>query len=628
MFVGILALCTTALFFVWWQRGHRSPPPPASASLESKRVYWRERIKQDVSDSEAYLRLGQVEERAGYYTAAVRYLASARALGADESGICGPLGRALTHLGQNNEALPELEKAVRLHPNSVEAAANLAGLYVEEGRLKVAASVLSRFVQTNPNLSVVDNHRVALGLMECGDARTARTMAERLLVSDPGDLLARGIAVRGAIGVRDFAVARKHLEVMLKAEPNDAGTLYLYGNTLYALGERDSALLQWQKTVALNSGAADAFERIGNEYASRRDFTRAAVAYEALARLAPIGRTASLAAASLYRSGEKDRAAYWGAVAAGFANDYSRAIQQGRKATASTNPSTRRMGLHAIAEAYRGMRKRDLYLATMQKMTAAGSVDDLVLMAQAWEEADRHAERCVWLERAARKATPKRRVGILYSLGVAYKARSMHDKAEKALEEAAALDPEDLIVANELATIYFARHTEGNRLEKAIRLRETVLARSPDSADAWRKLGTAYAVAGQTVRAVRCLEHAVDLEPGDGPVYLELSQAYAKLGDVATSKRLRAIYTKYVTYDQRRQTLRTRAWRPDASLADLKTYANLMYEAGALADAAEWYEKVLARAPGDQEVRQKLITAYTRLRRADRLLELRAVSAS
>lgn len=627
LLVGALAACVAALPLSWWLRGARAPaPPPAGASSEIWRAYWQQRIKADVSDREAYLRLGQLEERTVYYNAAVRHLTAARALGASDKEVCGPLGRAFTHLSRDNEALPELEKAVRLAPQSVDAVTNLAGLYINQEQPEAAARLLSRFARANPDISPEDGRRLAFALLECGATADAREIAERLTAADQDDIVARGVAMRGAIAARDFKVARKHLEVILRATPNEPSTLYLYGNTLNALGDREGALLQWKKVVSLNPRAVDAFERIGDTYAVRKDFAHAAVAYETLARQVPTGRTTTLAAEALARSGQTARSAYWRALAAGFAGNFTESLRLGQIAASAPDPATRRLGLQAVAEAYRGMRKREPYLATMQKLTSGGSVDDLLIMARAWEQADRHEERTQWLERAARIAPPERRPDILHGLSTAYMARGMRDPAEKALKDAAALAPKDVSILKDLANLYLDRRNEGGRLEEAVRLHETIVAANPTEADAWRWLGVAYSAAGQPVKAVQSLEHAIDLEPGDGPSYLELSKAYIALGDTESGRRSRELYATYVGHEQRRLTLRTRAWRPNATAADVKAYADLLVQSGADEDAARWYEKALTLAPKNAEVRRQLIAVYSRLRRIDRVQELRAAT--
>jgi Flp pilus assembly protein TadD len=180
-----------------------------------------------------------LEEKAGFYTAAVKYLRAARALGAPDATVCGPLGRALTHLARDNEALPELEKAANLAPDSVHAATNLAGLYINQGEPEMAASVLKRFVDAHhPIQDSEDAQRLSLCFLECGDNRMARTMAERAIEIGPESMVARSVATRSSLAQKDFPVARRHVEAMLAQAPNDPAVLFLYGIVLEAQGDR------------------------------------------------------------------------------------------------------------------------------------------------------------------------------------------------------------------------------------------------------------------------------------------------------------------------------------------------------------------------------------------------------
>src|SRR2546423_3476815 len=60
--------------------------------------------------------------------AAIEGLKAARRGGAAERETAGPIGRCLMHLNRLDDALPEIEKAAKIDPNSVEAAIDLASL--------------------------------------------------------------------------------------------------------------------------------------------------------------------------------------------------------------------------------------------------------------------------------------------------------------------------------------------------------------------------------------------------------------------------------------------------------------------------------------------------------------------
>jgi tetratricopeptide (TPR) repeat protein len=610
----------------WFLRLRQPAPPPASAGVAAQRQYWHNRLQENVADVDAYVRLGVLEERAGFYMSAVKYLRAARALGASDSAVSGPLGRALTQLARDDEALPELEKAVKIAPASVEATFNLAGLYINQSAPAMAADVLKRFVETHqPIQKAADAERLALGFLESRNSRLARKMAERALELAPQNMVARSVVVRTAMAEKDYPAAQRHLESMLAQVPEDAAVLYLYGLVLEARGDDKRALEQWQKTVAYNPDAVDAYEKIGNVYARKGDMRRAAIAYERVAQRLPSQESAVRVAGALSTIKnptpvEKGRTAYWSAVAAGFTGNYSAALRLGQ--IAAKNSATRRPGLEAVAEAYRGMQKKQPFLDVMQQITAGGSVDDLLVMARAWGQADEHAKNSEYLKRALAKAPAERQAAIHGELAETYRKRGMRDEAEHELEEALQKEPRNPQFHRQLAELYFARRTVGDRLKRAISAWESAIALDPSQDTDWEQLGRAYLAAGQPGKAVRFLEHAVDLEPGYGPTYLELSRTYASLGDKTSSKYALGLYSKFVAYDQQRQTLRTRARREKASAEDLIAYGDFLRRTGYANDAVRQYEMAVSLRPKDGNLRAKLAALYTRLGMSDRQAQL------
>lgn len=621
--IGALLACGAALPVTRLLR-QPAPPPPVSAGVSAERQHWHHRLQKDVGDVEAHIRLGTLEDKAGFYTTAVNHLRAARALGAPDSVICGPLGRSLTRLARDNEALPELEKAAKLAPNSVEAAVNLAGLYInqDEPQTQMAAAVLKRFVDANqPLQNAAEATRLSLAFLGCDDTSSARKMAERAVELAPNDLVARGVAARGALAAKDFDAAKRHLQVMLAQMPDDTAALYLYGMVLEAQGDDNGALKQWQKAVARNSDALDVYEKIGNVYARRGDLRRAAVAYETIALREQSKETALRVASALSHVKnqtpvEKAKVAYWNAIVAGFAGDFPAALRFAQAAAA--NPATQQQGLQAMAEAYRGMQRKQPYIAVMRKITAGGSVDDLLAMAQAWGEADDHLERTEYLRRALAKAPDERQAFIHGELAEAYIKRGMRDEAERELEQAVQKQPRDPRLHRRLAEIYFERRTLGNRLRQAISEWQSAVALDPNQEADWQQLGRSYMTMGETARAVRHLEHAIDLEPGYGPAYLELGRIYARLGDKNSSKYMLGLYTKFVAYDQQRQTLRTRARREHASADDLIAYGDFLRKTGYDSDAVAQYEMAASLRPKDERLRAKLANLYSRLQMTDK----------
>ncbi len=631
--IGALLACGVAWPITRFTLLHRTPPPPpAVAGAGAERQYWLNRLQENIGDVKAYVHLGLLEEKAGFYTAAIKYFRAARALGASDTQVCGPLGRALTQLARDDEALPELEKAVQLAPDSIEATTNLAGLYINQNAPQMAAAVLKRFMNARqPFQDAPDAERLALCFLECGDNASARKMAERALEITPGNMIAHSVAVRSATAEKDFSTALRHLESMLKEAPEDGAVLYLYGTVLAAQGDEKRALEQLQKTVAYSPEAIDAYEKIGHIYARRGDMRRAAIAYERVAQRLRSKEAAVRVAGALSSIKnptplEEGKAAYWSAVATGFMGDYSAALRLGR--VAAKNSATRQSGLEAVAESYRGMQQKQAYIAVMQQITAKGDVDDLLRMARAWGEADEHVRNSEYLERALAKAPPERQAAIHSELADTYRKRGMRDEAEHEMEQALQKQPRNPQFHRQLADVYFARRTVGDRLKRAIARWESAIALDPSKETDWQQLGQAYLADGQTGKAVRFLEHAVDLEPGYGPAYLELSRTYASLGDKTSSKYILGLYAKFVAYDQQRQTLRTRARRAQASVEDLVSYGDFLRKTGFAADAVTQYEMAMALRPKDPHLRANLSALYSRLGMTDRQARLGAAQAT
>src|SRR5262249_45254401 len=149
--------------------------------------------KADPTDAIAYLELGKLDENREFYSSALRRLYAARALGAPEKEIILPLGRSLSHLARWDEAIKELSSALSLLPDSVDAAANLAGAYYSSGSAGDASKALRDFVNEHRssdnslNLSVGDLRRIMLCFSEAQNPQAAADIAREVIHVSPKD---------------------------------------------------------------------------------------------------------------------------------------------------------------------------------------------------------------------------------------------------------------------------------------------------------------------------------------------------------------------------------------------------------------------------------------------------------
>ena len=597
-------------------------PPPATAPFDQQRRYWRDRIKADLSDKDAYLQLGILEERQGFYLSARRNLESAHALGVPDARVIGPLGRTFNQLGLLDLAETNLTKAVTLAPDSLEATLNLAGFFVTARQSRRADEAISAFwTRRGSTLTAAEKVRVALAFLESNDLKLAREAAESALKSEPGNMTAAMTAARCAFSLGDAPAARKFVEAALKGDPTAAPAQYFYGLVLRKSGDSDGALRAFQEANKLDPALTDVYERIAEEYAKRKNFKKAAYAMD---RFAMNTKTLGgmVRAAEAYRAAKMpEDAAYWDAAATGIQGDYVTALQRGKVAANSTNPAVRRRGLSAIAEAYRGMDRKKEYLATLLEATKARTADDLQALAIGYESLNRYDKYIECLREIIVK-DPTREAVTRYQLAITLSKTGQSEQATKDLERAVALDPKNATYLLELAALYLKTSGVGDNLAKATKLSQQATELAPNQEESWRTLGQCYAASDQLALAAQCLEHAIDLEAGRGPTYLELSRVYARMGNADGSKAMVALYQKYVAFEQQRMTIELRAKRKEATVADLTAYGDLKLNLGESSETVKAYERAHTLAPKDASVKAMLTQLYQRLNLPDRLAKL------
>ena len=593
----------------------KPPPPPASAGVRASMRYYAGRIEADPSDVPAYVALGKMEESSGYFMEALKHLEEARALGAKETEILLPLGRSLTYLARFDEAHTALVKAVQLMPDNLEAWANLAGLYEASGTPEEASKALIAFLSRHPEIekgasptSRQDVERILFCFLQVGDQENGLKMAEDLIRLSPD--LPEGYSISGKILLARHQPkpALERLAQAAKLAPNEAALCYQYGLALDQNGQEEQAIRQWQKTLALNPNAMDAYYRLAETYGKRKDYTRTAAMMQIIALYdntnIAILRTTFIACDEAKLN---TAAAYWRSIEARLRKDYPAAIAYCKQVI--PDPAWRNRGLASLAEAQRGLNRIDDYLNTMKQLTASHTAEADVTMSNAYGVADRLQEQIQYLKSALTK-DPRDPAAIHQLLSQVALRKGLRDEAEKELEQAAALDPKKSDYHLQLGDLYLARRSEGDRLQRAINEFKQVTLLSPDETIGYHKLGIAYTAAGDYLRAAHNLEHVLDLQPGDGANYLELGRVYAKLGDKAGSERMLELNHKFVAYDLQRQNLITRSNAARNDPAAQVALAEFLERAGDYPSALRYYRLASILRPTDETLKAKIQQIY------------------
>jgi protein O-mannosyl-transferase len=184
------------------------------------------------------------------------------------------LGTALSHQGRLDEAIRELQEAVRLKPDDSDSRNNLGAALGRQGKLEEAISQFQQAVRLAPNDAGTHyNLGVALGMTGRQDQAIEQ--------------------YREALRLRpDYSSARRNLDAALGGSrgPTTPDAAEVHNNAGIALAQQDKlddAILQFQEALKLRSGYAEAHFNLGLALAGKGRLDEAMSQYQEATRLKP-----------------------------------------------------------------------------------------------------------------------------------------------------------------------------------------------------------------------------------------------------------------------------------------------------------------------------------------------------
>jgi tetratricopeptide (TPR) repeat protein len=162
-------------------------------------------------------------------------------------------------LNQADEAERAVRQALKLKPDSKEAALLLVGALVKKGAIDEADQVMDGVLKNN-----ADANDVRLGyarlLIEGGQRARARDELEKVLKSDPGNLDAHYSLGLLELDARQPDLAESHFEFLLRKPEHAADAEYFLGRIAELRHQPGQALLHYQRVTSGNQ-ALDAVVR-------------------------------------------------------------------------------------------------------------------------------------------------------------------------------------------------------------------------------------------------------------------------------------------------------------------------------------------------------------------------------
>ncbi len=179
-----------------------------------------------------------------------------------------------------------------------------------------------------------------------------------------------------------------------------------------------------------------------------------------------------------------------------------------------------------LAWSYQNAKEPETALKMAQEAAATGDADAKITYADLLRANDRYAESAEVLSSVIGDgAAPDWR--LLYARGVSYERSGRWPEAERDLQAALKIRPEDPELLNYLGYSWIDK---GERLPEALGMVQRAVAANPQSGAMIDSLGWAHYRLGDYKKAVELLEQAVELEAGDPEINNHLGDAYWRVG--------------------------------------------------------------------------------------------------
>lgn len=226
----------------------------------------------------AYGAMGETLMRLGRTREALVFLEQAGERTGDNARVRYYQGFARLETGDAAGALPLLEEAIALNPDSADAFRSLGDAYLALGQEREALEMFLRAIDLYQAQSRPSSRELARAYFGVGNVYATREFKfpeairafQNALNADPnfglaharmGDLLAQR---------QQYERANVSYQAALALEPNSPEIYNGLGELLFAMGYVDRAVAAWRQAIAIDPGYGEALTNLGNALGSGR----------------------------------------------------------------------------------------------------------------------------------------------------------------------------------------------------------------------------------------------------------------------------------------------------------------------------------------------------------------------
>ncbi len=209
------------------------------------------------------------------------------------------VGKALADAGQDEQAVPILEQAVKLEPRSAAAAYQLAIVLQRVNRVPEAIQLLKRVVEAEPkNADALTN--LGMALSQAQQAKDAVPYLQRAIALRPDDVTAHQDLAAAYIQIDQIADAITQLKAAIALSPGSPQLHYDLGVAYKLQDDAANAIPELEKAEKLNPASYEPAYVLGVLYTQAARYPEAAQQLEASLKLHPDNGDAWAMLGSIY----------------------------------------------------------------------------------------------------------------------------------------------------------------------------------------------------------------------------------------------------------------------------------------------------------------------------------------
>ena len=197
----------------------------------------------------------------------------------EDSSIYGNLGSAMLEKGDTDKATEYFNKAIKLDNTNAEAHFNFGNIYLSQGRLATAISEYEKAIKHKPNY-VKAYSNLAVVMARMGKYDEAVEDFNRCVEIEPNNPDAQFNLAAALVDVGRIDEAIGHLQKAVELKPDDAGARVLLGRLLLRQNRVENATTEFKQVIRTDPNNAEAHYGLGNVYLGQNRLEETVGEYE------------------------------------------------------------------------------------------------------------------------------------------------------------------------------------------------------------------------------------------------------------------------------------------------------------------------------------------------------------